>query len=173
MSCETFSHQAENFLKAHKEIVNVGLSAITRSPNNYYEEIDKVISKYNSIVGNSGLKIGERTLRPGKGESGVIVSHTERRFVSPPIGKNKAKLILDEKGGEAEITVNVCTYNLKGEFEKLVTWDINATKDAKDNTHGKRVIDIPDPKNKGITVSIQSNSLLKTWEYHIELEVED
>jgi hypothetical protein len=74
---------------------------------------------WNSLVGNSSLKIGPREMEWNTVQTGNILAPGDRRFISKPIEDGKGATINIKKSGEgrAELVVNVCAVDIDTQAE--------------------------------------------------------
>ena len=130
----------------------------------YAELADKMVGFWNSIVGNSFLKIGPRKLIPGQTLVGHLVGGTERLFVASVATKRAGTLRFEKTNGGAGATVKICGFDQRDGHRDLETFTVDD--EAKDG----RTWEVPIPADSMVTVKLEgSGGILKKLDYELKV----
>jgi hypothetical protein len=131
----------------------------TANASKYTAGVNKAVSEYNKLVGNSWATLGPRGLRYGVDHKGTVVFPGDRTFVSVvPSRKDTLNLRMRELDGKGKVEVIVCAKGQSGGVKRLnKTFGFNYSAES---THNKPRQDesmiIGDVRDKFVTVILKT-----------------
>jgi hypothetical protein len=139
-----------------------------------YEEIaQKMISKWNSKVGNTWAHLGPRPLERNTTLKGTLQSTAGRLFVTPapmPANIDEVELKLKKTGGKGKVTVTVCKISANGKAEQLWSFTIEKGDENEDKTWSRSFKNLD---GYVLTLHLDGKSLAKEMAYEVTTKMSE
>jgi hypothetical protein len=130
-----------------------GTAAATQIPS-------KMLNFWNQSISRQGwATIGPRKLTVGDTHYGDLRAPTERKFISAdPYGHTPTvKIELEEEGGKARVTLNICTVSMFNEYKLEHSVELNDTDAERETTRQEFRRDINDARGKYLIVYLNAH----------------
>ena len=129
----------------------------------YIDKVDKMITFWNSMAGNSWAKIGPRRLEYGKTMSGTVTGPTSRVFIAEtPSDMKQADVTIKKLDGKAKTSITVCKVDASGNQQKV--WDFTVENGNGTETFTRTVKGL---EGKLLTVHINGHSATNSFKYTV------
>jgi hypothetical protein len=142
-------------------------ATILKVENEIEDTVGDVVSKWNDLVGNSGLRIGPRSIRLGKKVSGTLESVTDRVFITPhPLLQEEVNFKMKHTSGKGKMECTICAIDDKGKAKCLAEFTY---KSGEDNDGDSKMIKLRGTLGRVLVINLDGKSLLGEFGYEIVL----